>query len=72
VRYRELLQRVRENGFDQVARQSQNNYDLAIIGKKGALVPFAFDNYPVILERGEDSDVDEEVADALFRWMNRH
>jgi hypothetical protein len=35
------------------------------------IIPFAFPNRQIVLEKGDDSEIDDEVVDALLRWIAR-
>lgn len=71
MQYRELLKRVRSLDFDEVGRFKTEGLELASIASvsEPAVIPFAFPNYQLILEHGDDTDVDDEVVDALMRWI---
>lgn len=70
--YRDVLNKVNAEGFEKIGRQTTDNLDLVLIGKKGSTIPFYFRHYEIVLEAGEDSDIDDEVVDALMRWIKRY
>jgi len=72
MHYNEVLKKVNEAGFEELGRQTTENLDLVLIGKKGAVFPYYFRHYPLVLENGENSDIDDEVVDALIRWIKRY
>jgi len=69
--YKEILKRVRHFGFDEVGRFKTEGLELATIANQHEpmVIPFAFPNRQIILENGDDSEIDEEVEAALFRWI---
>ena len=71
MRYRELLTRVQKLDFDEVGRFRTEGLELVSIANRAepAIIPFAFPNHQIILENGDDSEIEEEVADALMRWI---
>ena len=74
VRYTELLQKVvRPRGFDEVGRLKMEGMETATIACQAEpiIIPFAFPNYPIQLEDGDNSEIDDEVVAALKRWMSR-
>ncbi len=72
MHYNEVLKKVNEAGFEKIGRQTTENLDLVLIGKKCAVFPYYLRHYPLILENGENSDIDDEVVDALIRWIKRY
>jgi hypothetical protein len=74
VLYKDVLNLVNDEGFEKVGRQTTENLDLVLIGKKGAssTFPHYFRHYPIILESGENSDIDDEIVAALLRWIKRY
>lgn len=69
--YRDLLKRIRPLGFDEVGRFKTEGLELATIASQyePKVIPFAFPNRPIILENGDDSEIDSEVEGALLRWI---
>ena len=71
--YHDVLKEVAALGFEKIGRQTTDNLDLVLIGKKRDVVfPNYPHHYPVILENGENSDIDDEVVAALIRWIKRY
>jgi len=68
----DVLKLANAEGFDNIGRQTSDNLDLVLIGKKNATIPFYFRHYELVLENGEDSDIDDEIVAALIRWMKRY
>jgi hypothetical protein len=70
MRYRDLLEIVRGMGFDEVLKQNNEGFDMRIIAKPPIVVPFAFPHRGLILDNGNDTEVDDEIIEALFRWID--
>jgi hypothetical protein len=69
--YQEVLTRIRELDFDEVGRFKTESLEMASIASSTdpPIIPFAFPNYQIILENGDDSDIDDEIVDSLMRWI---
>lgn len=70
MRYKDLLEVIKSMGFDEVLKQENEGFDMRIIAKPPILIPFAFPHRGVILDKGNDTEVDDEVIEALFRWID--
>jgi hypothetical protein len=72
MRYPELLNCLQKLGFDEVKRYSTESVVLAVIASderpRGGEYPFAFPNLLILLENGDESELDEEVVDSAMRW----
>jgi hypothetical protein len=71
MQYRELLTKVQKLGFDEVGRFKTEGLEVASIANPSVpiVIPFAFPNRQVILENGDESEIEDEVVDALLRWI---
>lgn len=71
--YKDVLSKIQRMGFDEVGRWKIDDLEKASIASSrvNIVIPYAFPNYPVTLENGDDSDIDDEVVDALMRWIKR-
>jgi hypothetical protein len=71
MQYRELLNRIRKLDFDEVGRFRTEGLEMATIAsrREPIVIPFSFPNHPLILENGDDSEIDDEIVDALMRWI---
>jgi len=69
--YRDLLKIIRDMGFDEVMKQQTEGFDMRIIAKPPITIPLAFPHRDLILDHGEDTEVDDEVIEALFRWVDQ-
>ncbi len=68
--YRQLLEMLRPYGFQEVMRFPKEGLELGVIAQRQEiLIPYSFQNYIVNLEHGDDSVVDEEIVEAIFRWI---
>jgi len=68
MKYVHLLEKLRPHGVGQVGSLTRDGYELVIIARfNEAIFPFQFANYPMMLENGDDSDIDEEVILAVAR-----
>jgi hypothetical protein len=69
--YAQLLTKLARLGLGQVSRMTTGGYDEARIGKpKEVIFPFPFRSYPVILENGPDTEIDEEIIDGILRFFD--
>jgi hypothetical protein len=57
-------------GFDEVLKQQNEGFDMRIIAKPPIIIPLAFPHRGLILDNGNDTEVDDEVIEALFRWID--
>jgi len=69
--YRDLLEVVRQRGFDQLVRVQVEGYDLRLIGRGPVVIPFAFKSFPLLLENGDETEVEDEEIAALMRWIDK-
>ena len=71
MRYRDLLTNAEKFDFGEVGRFKTEGLEVATIASLSdpPMIPFAFPNYPLILENGDDSEIDDEAAEALLRWI---
>lgn len=66
--YAGLLLKLKKLGLGQVSRMVGNGYDVARIGRPSEVVfPHIFVSYPVILDKGTETEIDEEIVDAILR-----
>jgi hypothetical protein len=73
MEYRKLLEEVRKEGCDQIYRQQVGHCDLSGIGRKGkgqVFFPHAPPCKLIVLEDGDETDLDDEVVDSVFRWIH--
>ncbi len=57
-------------GFDEVLKQDNEGFDMRIIAKPPIIIPYAFPHHGLILDKGNDTEIDDEVIEALFRWID--
>jgi hypothetical protein len=69
--YAHFLQRVSQFGLGQVSRLTcDGGYDVARVGfPKQAVFPYAFKSFPIILDNGLETELDDEIIDALLRKL---
>jgi hypothetical protein len=72
VLYPDVLKLVSELGFEKIGRQTTDNLDLVLIGKPRAPIPYYNRHYELVLEDGDNSDIDDEVVAGLVRWIKRY
>ncbi len=66
--YANLLLKLKKIGLGQVSRMSSSGYDVARIGRPSEVVfPYTFVSYPVILDKGAETEIDDEIIDAILR-----
>jgi hypothetical protein len=66
--YPEVRRLTRNFGFDEVHRNPRDGGEEAQFAGK-VLIPFAFPYYPVFLENGDDSIIEDEVVEGLLRFI---
>jgi hypothetical protein len=72
MQYRDFLMLIRPHGFDEVGRQKAGDYELAVIGRREPiLIPFSFPSKDLHLENGDDSELEDEVLDSIWRWIEQ-
>ncbi len=73
MRYRELLEMLKSYGFGEAMRVPGHNSEIGVISniRQRIVIPFAFPNYPVVLDDGENTVVDDEIIQAIFRWIEK-
>jgi hypothetical protein len=72
MRYGQLLEKLTKYGLSEVSRMRVERDgvvdDIAHIGRpEEAIVPFKFPMHAIYLDAGADSEVDDEVIEALLR-----
>jgi len=66
--YAQFLAKLAKLKLGQVSRMTCADYDVARIGRPCDVVfPYMFTSYPVILDKGMDTEIDEEIIDAVLR-----
>jgi hypothetical protein len=70
--YKYLLQKLAKFGITQVARSMCDGYDIVYLARPTqAVFPYAFPQRSIILDAGPDSEIDEEIVDAILRWAEK-
>lgn len=66
--YADLLEKLRPLGVGQVGTLTSGGYTMALLARPNeAIFPFPFKNYPIILDDGDQTYVDEEQVLAIAR-----
>lgn len=71
--YKELSKDIDKDGFYEAGRFKTERLEIASIADQHTpiIIPFAFPNKAIILENGDESDIDDEVVDSLKRWIEK-
>jgi hypothetical protein len=68
--YTQFLLKLRKLGLAQVSRMAGGGYDVARVGRPSEVVfPYMFRSYPIILDKGPETFIDEEIIDAVLRMF---
>jgi hypothetical protein len=69
--YAHFLQRASKFGLGQVSRLTcDGGYDVARVGfPNSAVFPYAFKSFPIILDDGLETELDDEIIEALLRKL---
>ena len=66
--YAQFLLKLEKLGLGQVSRMTAADYDVARIGRpRDVVFPYMFRSYPIILDKGPETEIDEEIIDAVLR-----
>ncbi len=70
--YSQFLAKLGRLRLAQIGRLTYSDYDVALIAEPNEVVfPFPFKSYRIILDNGPDSEIDEEIIDALLRCFGK-
>lgn len=69
--YPELLKEIEKDGFYEAGRFKTEGREMVSIADRHTpiIIPFPFPNRALILDKGDDSDIDDEVIESLKRWI---
>jgi hypothetical protein len=68
--YGELLQKLKPLGLEQVAGMTRDGVTTVYIGNPNtAVVPYPTILYPIELDNGTETEIDEEMYDAIVRRL---
>ena len=71
--YSQLLQKLARLGISQVSKENRDGYDVVRLARTAEVCfPFAFSSYRLILDRGGETEIDEEVIDAILRRFEKN
>jgi len=72
MKYSDVLQKLSKIGITQVTKQHLGGYEVVRVAKTAEVCfPFAFDSFRLILDNGADTEIDEEIIDALLRRFGK-
>jgi hypothetical protein len=70
--YVQFLQKLQKLGLGQVSRMTSGGYDVARVGRPSEVVfPYMFRSFPIILDKGVETVIDEEIIDAVLRMFGQ-
>jgi hypothetical protein len=66
--YKDLRKLTHNFGFDEVVRNPrEGGHEAQFAGR--VVFPFAFPYYPIFLDNGDDSEIEDEVVESLLRFI---
>jgi|GEM_PF-2472870 hypothetical protein len=72
MKYSDILQKLTKLGITQVTKEHIGGYSVVRIAKSAEVCfPFAFTSFRLILDQGTDTEIDEEIIDAILRRFGK-
>jgi hypothetical protein len=72
MKYSQLLQKLAKLGIGQILRDLSGRYEIVRLAKTGDVCfPYVFASYRLILDNGPDTEIDDEIIDAILRKFDK-